>query len=140
MGDLKKAVKICSSFQIMLGAFLILSAFLQFQGVELPELTPWQLMLIFFLNAEGCLFYLNKAFKRELKQISPETYNDMFGNDFINNAIRFRAFVYGSDTPSSHELRELKLSARRAGFMMRSIYPLQAPFWILIYFLQIFSP
>jgi len=130
MATIRKSFIICFGFEMTLMAILILGVILRLLGVATPVLSPWVLSFFFFPITVGYGYYFGESIAREIKRISPETYNHLFG-DYFQNHFKYVAFVYGTDK-SNPELNEIRIYAKRVYLLIFSFF-LKTPLWVIVY-------
>ena len=116
MKDIEKGLLI--GFAIQLGIIFIIildKAILSRLDITLLQISMWQIPIIFFTNMLGCGLLFGKPFRKNLKKIPPDEYEDLTSGDIgflTTNTLKYAGFAFWDSVEDTEETKKLKMYLR----------------------------
>ena len=109
MEDTKRATVICYVIQIVLIFLLILSAILSWLGIARVQMRSPGVVIIYLINFLICNILFFKAFRKNLKEISLTTYDQLFKNFPYNNGFMLIEFALNKGADDTACINKAKM-------------------------------
>jgi len=127
----KKAIMTCYAVQASIIFLLVFGAILSTSGIVAIRLTVWHIPIIYFLDLIGCMVIFHKAFKRGIKEVSPNIYKNLYLEDSFTENLNFANFAFSTNKSDTNCIKKMRLYSRLF-YLLGLIIFLLVPFSFVI--------